>query len=363
MIIYKLKNRKITVSINTNTFYISTNKYTYYARYPFDITYIPKHHIDLMVWILFYGYGENKIVNSCEVPECYEQSIMDKFGDKEILCFSGGIDSTAVYLINNPVPVFLKRNYDETYFKNQINICNKIKANIVENDMELIRKEYGLAQGFNIGCGYLALLIPFVFYYNARNISFGVVFDDLAFRYSEYLEYNDFSKWHKTKNMFKILKEYGINIVYPLSGLSEIYTTKIVNNSVLKDLASPCHVSMTGNYCKECFKCFRKLGVLEQQINISDKIYNILSKKPLKMACSTVYGIQKAKYNIERLKRYNDIDVSFLDRYNKDIMKYFCDSEKMQIKFKELGIEPQNENDKMLIDKFVKFINKDSFYE
>jgi hypothetical protein len=145
-----------------------------------------------------------------------------------------------------------------------------------------------------------------------------------------------------------------------------------VNDSAYKNLACSCHHRIyEPNFCGHCYKCFRKLGTLGQQLDFKDKkikefIIHYLKQRPLKMAASTVYGIQKARYNLPEFERYMGVDVSFCDRYNDNLTKQYNtpESYKMMVaKFKEIGIQKQTSKDLENINKFVEFIRNPKLYE
>lgn len=369
---YKLILHEVTVNISGPVIDVLIGTEKFYAQYPFDMEDVSKDLIDAMIWILFIDYGEFKIMK-------YKWGKRDRhpFYPKArdysnyAISYSGGVDSTAILnAFPEAKPIHLFREYEPVYSQGQMNIAKNI-ATIIPNDMERIRKLYGKSQGFNIGFGYISLILPLVDKMEINTILFGVIFDDLGFYRGDPFLYSGDLKTTKSLLMFAALKTIGINVNYPFVGLSEVWTTKIINESKYSTLATSCHVKTDGNICMQCFKCFRKQGILGRQLLMTDKkvsslVNSILKKKPLKMAASTIYGIQKAGYCGELFDRFLNIDVSFLNRWNPVITSIYNSPGMVQMikeKMKEYGIEQQTPEDRDRIDKFVIAINNNKLYE
>jgi hypothetical protein len=91
-----------------------------------------------------------------------------------------------------------------------------------------------------------------------------------------------------------------------------------------------------------------------QKIDLG-KIMPILKKKPLKMAASTIYGIQKAGYSGFHFDRFLDIDVSFCERVDVEMLN---STGGVLLP----GHLPHTEQDKENIRTFVETINNDNLY-
>jgi hypothetical protein len=215
-------------------------------------------------------------------------------------------------------------------------------------------------QGFNVGIGYGALYLPILEILNCDTIYFGVVFDDLGFYYSKPFKFNGEiknSNFHKINN---ILNDFGIKIRFPLAGYSEVLTTKIAEESEIKNFSS-CHTFGEKSNCNVCYKCFRKQGIRGRKIDLTDKkiyekITNTLKKEPLKMASSTIWAIQNVGYKGTFFSRYYDIDVSWCERVNSYYNDEFGVNHQPQFAF-------QTKDDIESINKFVDFINSEKLYK
>lgn len=384
---YNLKKSNVTVTLDKNYFYVGLNNQTYYAKYDFNIENIPTHHVDLMIYYIFYGFGENKVAQvkthtynfgelsptlgnkyvEVEIPPYEEDNqIIDNptlhpnplfppQGDNKIIMYSGGYDSTAVKVLFPEAPaIYLHRDYNEQYAANQQKALKLAKAHIVTNNIEQLRTQYVPGRpGFNTGNGYTSLLIPYLTKYKANEILCGAVFDDVAFNHNKSsgkVSMPGVSGTGRSLNSMFWTKRAGINLSYSIAGLSEVWTSKLVNDSKYTSAASSCHTKIEKNYCGKCYKCLRKLPIINKADQVQSEAI-ILGKKafqtkPLKMAVSTVYGVQKLNNELSNV--VNKIDVSFLDRYSEWHTALFSNPNTLQImkeKYAQHNILPMESKD------------------
>lgn len=354
--IYKTKNGteitleiyeyKILIKLKSNEFYAN---YDFLKEYDKNLLDIDIVYFDLLVWLLFYNLEEIEISKKIKINQT----------GNAVVSYSGGVDSTALISLFGGIPIHICRSYNEEYESRQIKACEFVDAKNIVTNFEQIRILYIGKQGFNVGSGYGALYFPVLEILNCDTIYFGVVFDDLGFYYSKPFKFNDNitnSSFHKINNF---LNDFGIKIRFPLAGYSEVLTTKITEDSGIKNFSS-CHTFGEKNHCNVCYKCFRKQGIRGRKIDLTDKkiynkITNTLKTEPLKMASSTIWAIQNVGYKGTFFSRYYDIDVSWCERIN----KYYND---------EFGIPHdskfnfQTDEDIRLIKEFVSFINNKKLY-
>ncbi len=370
--LYQLNKCEVVVKIKANVIEVQLGSERFFAKYPMNMEDVAKDLIDAMIWILFYDYGEFDMIyhKGCKI-ERQPFYPKERKNTNTVISFSGGIDSTAILnTFPEAQPIHLLRSYDATYSQKQMKIVDTLPtAVIIPNDMERIRKLYGKGQGFNVGFGYTCLLMPLIDKLKIKRILFGVVFDDLGFYYGDPFLYNGGLKRTNSTLMFEALKTIGVEVCYPFAGLSEVWTTRIVNDSKYNALATSCHDKSINTACRACFKCFRKQGILGKQIPLNNTVVrNNIEKnleKPVKMAASTVYGIQKAGYQGRQFDRFKDIDVSFLDRWNPEITAIYNPSDLCEViseKMKEYGIKETEPEDAKRIKHFVEAINSEELY-
>jgi len=344
--------KNIDLYVSANTLSICINNKEFFAKYDMydiDLKEIPKGYFDLLMYILFYDLEKIDI----------SKVNIKTTGDQSIISYSGGVDSTAILHGFGGIPVHINRSYAPDYEQKQLRAVKNVAAINIVTDFEKIRELYGKPHGFNVGVGYAALYMPLLPLLKANKISFGVVFDDLAFNFGRPFKFNQSFENSRLYKIRKLLNNFGIDFVLPLAGYSELLTTQIAAQSWIKNYSS-CHTIGAGSECLQCIKCFRKKGALGQRIDISQSLLKARLKKlfstyPLKMAAVTVYAVQKAGYT--EFKNWFDIDVSFCERVNKTMTEKFFTGEKLP------GFEWQTDKDIENIYKFVDFVNEKWRYE
>jgi hypothetical protein len=304
-----------------------------------DMRQVPKKYYDIMMMFLLYRMDE--LIQPIEP--------INVNGNKTILTYSGGADSTAIVNNFNCIPIHLHRNSSNDYDLTQEIAVKEVGGYIIPNDMENIRILYENKFGFKT---YSGLIIPAMYILGADTIIEGAIFDDVAFNYGKQFKYNAEANVSQRKLDHEKL---GIKYRYPLAGYSELLTTFMADQSNIK--YSSCH-HVEKSPCRTCYKCFRKLGFKGIQLKDLSKIEKIFKKFPLKMASSTIYAIQEAGYSGEIFDRFKYIDVSFCERVNKLMQQKYYDEEYILD-----GFEWQTEEDEQRIKNFVNVINDKKLYK
>jgi hypothetical protein len=371
-------NELVTVLLNGQALALKLRGKAFRAKFHCDIEDAPAERVDLMVWLSLFGMGINHREAGLDVPEFWltGRRVQGAGGKGAVLGYSAGADSTAALALRAySTPVMLRRTYCPEYQKSQYRIALKIGAQVVGTNFELIRKEVtGKPHGFNIGIGYAGLLALCAHRFDANEITLGVVWDDLSFFYGDPFVYN--STTCRTSRIMDIMRAAGIDLSYPTAGISEALTTTIASESAFP--VSSCHGSANGesgevvragkNACGACYKCLRKFGIAGERIsdeNAARLWAKIMLKRPIKMAASTIYGIQRGKYAQPYFDRYKDIDVTFCDRYSQEYLRAFCSARTAAIVEQDLmrrGIKPQSQADAIRIARFVDVINDPKLY-
>lgn len=365
---YNLRNSVVTLHVNGSSVILTLNDQVYHTMYDCNVEHIDKVYYDLMIWILFYGLGENQLeFPGIETPVCKDR-ILTTDWDKILCSYSGGADSTALMIMfqdQNITPVYLKRLYNDVYTQNQLNAVSAFGSVIVDTDFELIRTQYGKTHGFNIGIGYCCLLFPLIPILKAGYIVFGAIMEGIALSYGDTFKYTQYITARMT-HIFNTLKQYGIKLSLPLAGLSEVHTSRIVEDSPYKDIACSCHVQMQGNKCLECYKCFRKEGILGRQIKVTPRLLKKLTTAPLSAATATIYGIQHAHYQDAFFIRYKYIPTDWINRYDPLLTSLFNPEEINDLMleiFRKYNIVQFTKHDLVSIQKFCDDINNADLYK
>lgn len=344
------KFKTITLKVEQHTMVISIGSHVFRASYPTSVNLdlVDKGYFDLMMYMLFFGLEEVDLT----------ETTITTTGTKKIVSYSGGADSTAIVEKFGGIPVHVFRYWSRDYEQRQIRaVINAMGMNI-STSFEKIRTLY-LGEnktGFNVGIGYASVFFPMMPALQADTIQFGVVFDDISFYYGKVFKYvSDFSNT-RTYNIIKLLQSFGIHIEFPMAGYSEVITTRIADAGRIKNFSS-CNTGGTTDKCLNCYKCFRKEAIRGNKIDLNAnpslkrRLKEIFSKFPLKMASSTIYGIQHAGYDFEE---FRSLDVSFLDRVNPAAQQAFFGGQILE------GYQFQTQEDLNNIAKFVEFINKNT---
>lgn len=334
---------------------LHTGTHDFSASYPFlndftgYLTDVPDEYYYLMMYLLLHGLEDIKVP-----PSSSKLS-----PGRPLVSYSGGADSTALLYVTKGIPVHITRIYSPEYENRQIRAVESVEGYQINTDFELVRKLYNLPQGFNIGIGYASMYMPLLPLLNTGTVALGVVFDDGGFRWKGEFAFNDGILNTRTDRINTFMAEYGIFLSSPLAGYSEVLTTRLAHSSGIP--FSSCHTVGDETACRRCYKCFRKEAIVNNPIPIDEPavkayIMKYLKRYPLKMASSTIYGIQYAGYKDPIFERYMDIDVSFCERVNKLFTEQLGGSLLP-------GFEWQTEKDLLAIQEFVKRINDPQLYE
>ncbi len=303
--------------------------------------------LDLAEYFLTFRLGHNRVVDGLEVPK-FMHNDSYVFSDKKIddydkigLSYSNGVDSGACLLMMPPdktIPIYLYRDYihgathvkesvyGQGYNTNAVRGIKMIKntdlptPHIVHTNFETMRtfKWPAKTPGFSCGIGYVSVLLLLADYYKFNTIALGVILESAYMGTGHrFIDVQDKTKGRSGLFNYRALfAKVGISLVYPVGGCSEVITTKIVNNSVLKTICSSCQIRLPPGKvnCMKCYKCFRK-GGFAGKLLINPKIERLLKQYPLRSAVSSAYSIQKCRYNTPYTKKYLKLDVSYLERY------------------------------------------------
>ena len=233
------------------------------------------------------------------------------------------IDKSDVNLLEE---IKLERNRFENHNYNAFRGVNKInstnlytdqkKIEIIETDFELVRTfiNNDLTVGWNCPFGHISILILLSDYYKIGYLALGSTLEARFFGNGNFF-HNVLSLSKGESDLItasRILNSVNLTLFYPVGGLSEFITTKIIQDSVLKDICNSCTISNEVN-CNKCIKCFRKKGI------ISEKIKELLNSYPIKESprINTVYACKKHNYiNSDFINNLLlKVDLSFLERY------------------------------------------------
>ena len=223
----------------------------------------------------------------------------------------------------------LRSDNHNLYAKNNINKIGK-NNNLstiyhFETDIELVINVIGQKKkkkGWNCPFGHITIPILFADYFSLGYLALGGVLESKFLKNGHHFK-NIISTTiseSDTITAAKILNTINLKIFYPVGGLSEILTNKIVKNSILANICSSC-VSGNNIECLKCIKCFRKLGFVGKLMDLDNNpstknLKKELNYYPVKMSTSTIYSCKLSGYSESKIiNALKDIDISFIERY------------------------------------------------
>lgn len=320
-------------------------------------------------------FGEDPNIRLAEIEKYDDESINFK-NYKTILSFSMGADSFAAYKLlprSKRVSYFCHRDYEE-YFRAdgarvKINPYTKTMENvellkdvvIIRNNFELMGLEAGLTHGFGHGYAYVIFGILLRDYFQVSSVSVGSVMEQVcAGDGTTYLDHN--CLWHLPKSITKpqsylnqiklLFQKVGMELSLPTGFMSEVCTNKVAFDSEdtykgITPMSCP-KVDDNGKECGECFKCFRKIRLLGKKGKVTNYLKKILRERPLKTAFTVVYAIKKSNDIKKYAPEYENVDVSYLERYLKKLIQVLLPNELHEDIINKLNyynIEPMSDED------------------
>jgi len=300
---------------------VTSPKGEYYFIFNEDVD-LMQIHVDLrylVEYILFGAYYPDSFAKPMTSRKWSREG-----GVKIGLAFSTGLDSTAAMLLL-PKNTILSYHQRGEYLggvmcqDNALRMIDKMtrKVQIVQTNIEKIPVDEGkTARGAYPSD--MAVAVGLVLSADLHDLGYIATGTMLGSTYVRkgwaYQEFQDSSYWKKWKSVFDLA---GLRLIFPVGGLSEVLTHKIVMQSKYSKLARSCIRGINGKDCGICYKCFRKhmLNGIKPKELLSFEADYYLNKKPLKQGDSMIYAYQKSKTKIDLLEPYKDIDVSWSERY------------------------------------------------
>ena len=268
----------------------------------------------------------------------YEPTILDNWkpsrrpGMRPGLAFSAGVDSTAAMcLMPDRTLLFYHERSGIDSIMNHEN-ANRFINHLIEDEgrpvirvksnHEISRTLGGKTPGFTTDYACAVHVILLADHYDLDSIATGMPLENsYLFHGQTFRNFEETSFWKKHSELFESI---GLPIYQPVMGCSEIVNRGIVEAFGYGDFAQSCLRAPVGTSCGRCWKCFRKNTLVGKPFTMSNEISTFLSQKPLKMAASTIYSIQKLQQKglaeeilqeHEHIRQLIALDVSFLDGY------------------------------------------------
>ena len=226
---------------------------------PFNVSRVMRQEI-------FSALGVDLTVNRRE-------SIPDSRGGGKLpgLAISGGQDSTASRLlmpentksvfVNRPGRAFQRNLYSSDAARRNLHELSDrgFEIEIVKCDFEFVRRPTGFAVDPDWPDLNFAALAPLLFladHLNLKSLAMGTVIESFYGLGGQ--RYLDASQSHYWKSMVRLFQAAGVDLHWPVAGLSEIAIMKLLTKSQGVS-ANSCIRGKNGDRsCKRCVKCLRK---------------------------------------------------------------------------------------------------------
>lgn len=269
-----------------------------------------------------------------------------------VLCFSGGVDSTAAAILmpKNTWLVFADRDMDDPkqigHYKKDAALfaCQQMQSKghrvvKVLTNFEFIRDPMGFPTHFSSGVPAILLADHF----HSTTIAFGTVLES-AFGIGDNKFTQPGGPW------LKMLNAAGLPVSLVTGGLSEVATSKLIHDRKdYSDIAQSCMRGKVGAPCSKCMKCFRKslLQLVFDKVSFHnmelDKmltfpiIFITMTKSPLHHEDVYVYIYGKNRsfnlgHYLLRKKVRGTKKNKWLIKWFEESQKYIAEKEREQIK-------------------------------
>ena len=242
------------------------------------------------------------------------------YGTYPSLSFSGGIDSTACYLLmpENTVLVHHRRSF-KSLLKHDG--ADRIFTHITKNtgrtvhsipsNHEKIRTYWDKPNGFSTDLAAAVHLILLADYLDLRGIALGMPIDNTYLWHGH--RKRDFSETGWWKQWSNLLSSVGLDLILPIAGVSEATAVNIVKEYGLGDIVSSCLRSKHPG-CGRCWKCFHKNGMLGHPYDIQAReIQTFLNQRPVRTATHALWWVGQQNHwdQVPDLEYFKDYDFSW----------------------------------------------------
>ena len=268
----------------------------------------------------------------------YEPKILEGWkpsrrpGMRPGLAFSAGVDSTAAMCLmpDRTLLFYHERSGIETIMNHEN--ANRFINHLIEEEgrpvirvksnHEISRTIGGKSPGFTTDYACAVHVILLADHYDLDSLATGMPIENSFLFHGQ--KFRDFKETYFWKKHSKLFESIGLQIYQPVMGCSELVNRQIVDSFGYGEFAQSCLRAPAGKSCGACWKCFRKNTLIGKSFTMSNEISTFLSKKPLKMAASTIYSIQKLNERglaeeiingYDHVRELIDMDVSFLEGF------------------------------------------------
>jgi len=240
------------------------------------------------------------------------------------LSFSGGIDSTACYVLMPKETVLvhhrrsfkslLKHDGADRLFKHIRRNDGRLVHSIPSNH-ERIRTHWDKPNGFSTDLAAAVHLILLADYFDLKGIALGMPIDN-TYLWHGYRK-RDFGETGWWKKWAPLLSSIGLDLILPIAGVSEATAVHIVQKSGLGGVVSSC-LRAKHPGCGRCWKCFHKNGMLGHPYDINaNEIQTFLNQRPVRTSTHALWWVNEQNHwdQVPDLEYLKDVDFSWWTKH------------------------------------------------
>jgi len=222
-----------------------------------------------------------------------------KAGKERALSYSGGVDSTAAFLM---MPESTILAYHQRDFPSHLKHGNALRAisfireqmsrpvHIFPSDHERIRINYGMDVGFSSSYAAGVHLILVADFFNLGALAFGTVVENTWLEKG--VRFRDFANswhWNYWPERFQ---HAGLCLDLPINHLTEACTLHVCMQSALGEVVNSC-IRQDDGGCGTCWKCFHKNGPMGRFMNPNSReIQMKLKQVPLRSGMHALWALK-----------------------------------------------------------------------
>lgn len=235
-----------------------------------------------------------------EPSTCAPFSEARVMGERASLSFSAGTDSTAAALVmpEDTLLGYHHRSFDSMLdhrnaqrLIDHLNTSGAREVIQIESNHELIRTHHEKPVGFSSDFACAVHLILLADHMNLGAIGFGMPIDNSFLwkgrKFRQFQETEYYTYWTKR------FSEAGLDLLLPISSISEAGALMVVKASPWLDHINSCMRGDGTQGCGRCWKCFHKNGPLGRPFDIkAHEIQTFLNKRPMPTATHALWALQ-----------------------------------------------------------------------
>jgi hypothetical protein len=246
-------------------------------------------------------------------------------GAQASLAFSAGTDSTAASFVmpKDTILGYHRRNFSTRLdHRNASRLLNHLEIMMQKNILdvasnhELLRTYHYKQIGFSTDLACASHLILLADTYDIGAIGVGMVLDNTWLWKGR--KFRDFPKTTYYQYWKTRFLEAGIDLLFPLGGVSEAGAMKICKKENILPFMNSCLRGDGASGCGACWKCFHKNGPFGRPFDINAKEIQIfLQRRPLPTATHALWALKQLKHESQTpdLKHLLEDDFSWWTCY------------------------------------------------